>query len=274
VFDAQMHNHAVAMLQMETELRHALERDQLCLCFQPIVSIAEGRIAWFEALVRWRHPRLGLIGPDEFLPLAEETGIILEVDRWVLQRSYQQMARWRRSFDSMPVPGVSVNVSNATLTQGDLLGQVHRLIDATGLSPGELGLALEITETTIMEQMSFAVGLLSQLKPLGIKISVDDFGTGYSSLSYLKRLPIDALKIDRSFVHDLQKDQESLEIVQVIIDLARSLGLEVVAEGIESRQQYERVRAMRSDYCQGYYLSRPVALDTAETMIAEGRQWV
>jgi len=273
VFDTEMHAQAVTMLQMETELRHALERDQLCLCFQPIVSLADGRISWFEALVRWRHPRLGMIRPDEFLPLAEETGIITDVDRWVLQRSYQQLARWRRSFSSVKVPGVSVNVSNASLAQGDILSQVCRLRDATGFGPGELGLALEITETAIMKRIDLTVGLLSELKPLGIKISVDDFGTGYSSLSYLRRLPIDTLKIDRSFVHDLEQDQENLEIVQTIIDLARSLGLKVVAEGIERRPQYERIRAMRGDYCQGYWFSRPVTSEGAEKMIAESRHW-
>jgi EAL domain-containing protein (putative c-di-GMP-specific phosphodiesterase class I) len=273
VFDTEMHAQAVTMLQMETELRHALERDQLCLCFQPIVSLADGGISWFEALVRWRHPRLGLIRPDEFLPLAEETGIIMDVDRWVLQRSYQQMARWRRSYAPLQVPGVSVNVSNASLAQGDLLSQVCRLRDATGMDPGEIGLAMEITETTIMKRIDLTVGLLSELKPLGIKISVDDFGTGYSSLSYLRRLPIDTLKIDRSFVHDLEQDQENLEIVQTIIDLARSLGLAVVAEGIERRPQYERIRTMRTDYCQGYWFSRPVTIEGAEQMIAESRHW-
>ncbi len=270
VFDTEMHAHAVAMLQMETELRLALERDELRLYFQPIVSLASGRLAGFETLVRWEHPQRGLVTPDVFIPLAEEIGIIVELGEWALHAACRQMSVWRDHSKAQTRPlRIGVNVSSRQFAQGDLVGQIRRNVSEAGLSSGPITLTLEITETTIMEHLGEAAEILALLKPLGVQVSVDDFGTGYSSLAYLRRLPIDTLKIDHTFV----QGRGNHEIVRAIIALARNLGLQVVAEGIESREQCDLVRGLQCDYGQGFLFGRAVSEPAATGLITADHQW-
>lgn len=250
----EMNSSSAERLQMETELRHAVRRGQLLLHYQPSADIASGRIAAVEALVRWRHPQHGMIPPDRFIPLADETGLISEIGRWVL---YEACAQTRRWLDAGIKPlKVSVNVSAVQFRQSDLAQVVHCVLEQTGLPPESLD--LEITETVLMQDAHATIAMLQALKNMGVSISVDDFGTGYSSLAYLQRFPIDTLKIDKSFMSSVTEDEHNAAIVRTVIALAKSLNLESIAEGVESSDQVEYLRAAGCDRLQGYYLSRPL----------------
>ena len=252
-------------VELEALLRHAIERGELTLQYQPRVRATDGRMVGIEALVRWRHPTLGLVPPAHFIPLAEETGMIEELDLWVLREACTRAARWRaEGFD----PGrVSVNLSARQFQQAGLAQRVRTVLEDSGLHPACL--ELEITESTVMRDTQEAAEVLRSLKALGVALSIDDFGTGYSSLSYLKRFPIDVLKIDRSFVKDVVEDPNGAAITRAIIALAHGLNLEAVAEGVETVEQLAFLRDNGCDEIQGYYFSRPVWPEQLEAMMKE-----
>ncbi len=266
VFDKAMHDRAVELLQMETDLRRAVERGEFFLQYQPIVSLATGRVSSYEALVRWQHPERGLIPPAGFIPVAEETGLIVPLGLWVLQEACRQMSRWQNEQSVGHEVTISVNLSGKQFSQADLMGQVSGVLRQTGLAPSSL--KLEITESMVMENIETAIDTLGQLRSLGVGLAIDDFGTGYSSLSYLHRFPIDTLKIDRSFVTRMTENSENAEIVRTIVTLARSLEMCVVAEGIEQMEQLAQLRALDCDYGQGYLFSRPVGGRQAAALAA------
>ncbi|WP_243368103.1 bifunctional diguanylate cyclase/phosphodiesterase [Fundidesulfovibrio soli] len=255
-FTRKMREQAMEQLHMENELRHSLKNDDLALHFQPIVSTVDGSLQGFEALVRWNHPSRGMIPPDRFIPLAEETGLILPLGEWVLTQAMRQMAQWRESVTGADSIFITVNISSKQFRQPDLVEVVRRVLEAFALPPSRL--RLEITESVLMEDARGAVDKLARLKSLGVRLLVDDFGTGYSSLSYLQRFPIDGLKIDRSFISGGGDRRENMEIVRTIIALARNLGLGVVAEGVETVEQLESMIELECGSAQGFLFARPM----------------
>jgi EAL domain-containing protein (putative c-di-GMP-specific phosphodiesterase class I) len=267
MFDQTMQLAAVRRLQLEADLRDALAQQQFFLHFQPIVAPRDGRVRGFEALLRWRHPAHGIVSPGEFIPVVEETGLIEPIGAWVLGEACRQLRDWQRDFD--PELSMSVNVSAVQFTGGDLVDVVTRALAETGIAPASL--KLELTESAVMADAEHALAVFAQLKALGVLVSLDDFGTGYSSLSYLRRLPIDTLKIDRSFVSKLDRFDDKRQIVEVVLMLARALGLDVVAEGVETEAELDLLREMGSDLVQGYYYYRPLApIDAARALAAQG----
>jgi len=267
IFDTAMHDRAVALLQLETDLRRAVERCEFVVHYQPIVSLSDDRIRGFEALVRWRHPDRGLLTPSEFISVAEETGLIIPLGLWVLREACGQMARWQESFGPARPLSLSVNISGNQFMQPDLVEQVKRVLEETGFDPRCL--QLEITESSVIENTETVTAMLLQLRSLGIRLSMDDFGTGYSSLSYLHRFPIHTLKIDRSFVSGCGAGEEN-EIVRTIIMLARNMGMEVVAEGVETEEQLASLRDLSCEYGQGFLFSHPLDPDTTARLLSSG----
>jgi EAL domain-containing protein (putative c-di-GMP-specific phosphodiesterase class I) len=233
--------------------------------YQPILSLETNSLAGFEALVRWQHPERGLIGPGDFIPMAEETGMIVSIDRLVLRESCRQMQEWQARFPRGHRLFVSVNLSNKQMVQPDLVGFVSGVLADTGIQPASL--KLEITENVIIETPEDTIAILAQLKSLGVQLYIDDFGTGYSSLSYLHRLPIDGLKIDRSFIQAMGANGENQQIVKMIMHLARDMHIGVIAEGLETEDQLAQVKALHCGFGQGYLFSRPVGCDQAGGMI-------
>jgi diguanylate cyclase (GGDEF)-like protein len=250
-------------VDLESMLRHAIGRGQLALQYQPRISAGGGNMVGVEALVRWRHPVLGLVPPARFIPLAEETGMIEQLDMWVLREACSRAARWRRA--GLPLGRMSVNLSARQFQHAGLIGQVRATLADTGLEPA--GLEIEITESTVMGDTAKAVDVLRSLKSLGVALSIDDFGTGYSSLGYLKRFPLDVLKIDRTFVMDVVGDPSDAAITRAIIDLAHGLRLEAVAEGVETAEQVAFLKANGCDEFQGYYFSSPVWPEQLEHLL-------
>jgi len=265
VFEAHMHAHAVALLNLETDLRHALERNELRVHYQPIVAVPGERVLGFEALVRWQHPQRGLVLPPDFLDVAEDTGLIVPIGRWVLEEACRQVVSWQGRGGAWSDLTMSVNLSGRQLLQPDLPGEVAAILRDTGLDP--LKLRLEITETVIVENAERAVDMLARLRALNIQLHMDDFGTGYSSLSYLHRFQIDTLKIDRSFISAMGDRGENSEIVRTIVTLARNLGIDVIAEGVETAEQLNQLRALGCGQVQGFLFSRPVATDAAAALV-------
>ena len=255
-FEQKMHTRALARLELRSELRRALDEEQFYLDYQPIFSLEHGRPVGVEALVRWRHPTRGRIGPDEFIALTEETGLIVALGRWVLERACVQAHEWQSALAPGQSLSVSVNVAIRQLQEPDFPEIVAEVLARTGLQPGSL--VLEITEGMLADDPDAVVRQLTLLKLLGVRIAVDDFGTGYSSLSHLRQFPIDILKIDKSFIDELHGDDQKANLVQAIINLAESLDLEVIAEGIEHQQQADQLKRMHSPLGQGYLFSRPI----------------
>ncbi|SNS02347.1 diguanylate cyclase (GGDEF) domain-containing protein [Humidesulfovibrio mexicanus] len=270
VFTPRMLLHAVERLTLEQELRRALEQGQFVVHYQPIWDLSSTRLVGFEALVRWAHPERGMVGPGSFIALAEETGIILDLGRVVLTRACADLAEWRERDPAARKLFVAVNLSNKQFCQHTLVEQVSEILRRTRLPADRL--KLEITESTIMVNAESALVMLKRLKALGVQISIDDFGTGYSSLSYLQRFPVDTLKVDRSFVGRLGLDPENQEIVRAIVALAHSLGLDVVAEGVEESGQAAMLRALGCECVQGFYFSRPLDVDRAQETIGAQRE--
>jgi diguanylate cyclase (GGDEF)-like protein len=270
MFDKVMHARAVALLQLENDLRRAIEREEFRVFYQPIVSLETDRIVGFEALIRWRHPEQGYVSPTEFIPVAEETGLIIEIGQWVLGEACGQMREWQRQSPDLRALTLSVNLSGKQFTQPDLIEQIKRILDRTNFDPRSL--KLEITESVVMENAETASMMLTQLRALGVQLSIDDFGTGYSSLSYLHRFPVTTLKIDRSFISRMSAGLENSEIVRTILTLAGNLGMEVVAEGVETEEQLAQLKSMRCDYAQGYLFSKPVDADAAAALFKQRDQ--
>jgi diguanylate cyclase (GGDEF)-like protein/PAS domain S-box-containing protein len=268
VFDASMHAKAVHLMTLETDLRKALERMEFRLHYQPIVSLEDSSLTGFEALIRWVHPKLGMVSPMDFIPLAEDTGMIIPIGRWVLWQSCKQLSEWQKLFVDGRTLTMSVNISGKQLQDMDLVRQVQAILKETGLEP--TALKLEVTESAIMENPERAAAILNSLRDAGIKLSLDDFGTGYSSLSYLHRFPFHNLKIDRSFVSKLEAGDKDTEIVKVINSLAKNLGMDVVAEGIETEGQWALLHRLACGYGQGYYFSKPLEDSAARKLIESG----
>jgi EAL domain-containing protein (putative c-di-GMP-specific phosphodiesterase class I) len=265
LFDASMHARAMKLLQVESDLRRAVEHHELVVYYQPIMSLETGRVRGFEALVRWQHPQQGLISPADFIPVAEETGIIVPVGQWVLGEACRQARIWQDQFPSDPPLTISVNISAKQFAQPGLIEQVEQVLKESGLAPGSL--QLELTESVVMESIETATDLLHRLRALGVALSIDDFGTGYSSLNYLHNFPLDTLKIDRSFVSQIAGNNENTEIVQTIVTLARSLGMNVVAEGIETELQLASLQALECEGGQGYLFAKPMHTKAAEAFL-------
>ncbi|HEY0430010.1 MAG TPA: EAL domain-containing protein [Pyrinomonadaceae bacterium] len=268
IFDSEMHVRNMNVLKVETDLRHAVERGEFEVFYQPIVSLATGEIREFEALIRWQHPQHGLVAPNEFISVAEETGLIIPIGKWILEESCRQTSEWQERFPELDTLSISVNLSAKQLMHPALMSQVIEILEKTGLNP--LCLKLEVTESTVMEHSEAALAVLNDLRKLGVAFSTDDFGTGYSSLSYLHRFPFERLKIDRSFINKMDLDDKSEAIVRTILMLGQNLNIETVAEGIETEKQLERLRLLGCPFGQGYLFSRPVNAESAERFLREG----
>lgn len=271
VFDADMRASVIARLQLETDMRRALERNEFRNFYQPIVALDSGRIVGFEALMRWQHPTRGMIGPEEFIFVAEETGLIRELGWWSLREACRQMTNWRGRSEACFDLTISVNLSAKQLLQQHLVPEMQKLLSQTGL-PAE-ALKLEITESAVMADPAAAAEMLQQIKSLGIRLAIDDFGTGYSSLSYLHRFPLDTLKIDRSFISGEAENGGSMEIARTIMPMAKNLRLDVVAEGVETIEQVALLKKLQCKYAQGYYFSRPVAPEDVPPLLSEEPAW-
>jgi len=271
VFDADMRANVMARLQLETDLRLALERGEFQNFYQPIVALASGEIVGFEALSRWQHPTRGFVGPNEFIPVAEETGLIRELGWWNLREACRQISEWRASAIAHRHLTISVNLSAKQFLQPNLVEDIRKLLSELGLPPEAL--KLEITESTVMADPSAAAEMLQQMKALGIRLAIDDFGTGYSSLSYLHRFPLDTLKIDRSFISGMGDAGEGMEIARTILPMANNLRLDVVAEGVETIQQVALLQKLHCKYAQGYYFSRPLSAEGAAELLAGELTW-
>lgn len=271
VFDEKMHTRAVSLLELETDLRYAIERQEFELHYQPIVDLENLQLAGFEALVRWNHPTFGQISPDRFIPVSESTGLIVPMTLMILQMACSQLVDWQKLFPASSPRFVSVNISGVHFGDPALVEQIKDVLAATGINPRCL--KLEITETAIMENGENAVAMLREIKDLGVQLSIDDFGTGYSSLGYLQQFPIDTLKIDRVFIRSMEDGRQNGEIVRAVLALANSMNLEVVAEGIESIHQYHQLRILSCHYGQGFLFSRPVSKDDAESLLGDSGRW-
>jgi len=271
IFNTSMHAQAVARLQMETELRQAIERQEFQVYYQPIVLLETGRMTGFEALVRWQHPQRGLLSPANFVPLAEETGLISLIDQWVLRHACHKIQKWQKQIPASGRLTISVNLSNKYFTQPNLVEQISQILQETSLDGHSL--KLEITENVLMENGESAIAKLSKLKVLGIRLAIDDFGTGYSSLGRLHHFPIDELKIDRSFVSKIGTGEGNLEITETIVTLAQKLSVDVTAEGIETIEQLALLKEIRCGYGQGYFFSVPLDSSAAEALIIAQPQW-
>jgi diguanylate cyclase (GGDEF)-like protein/PAS domain S-box-containing protein len=270
VFQAGMGPIALQQLVLDSDLRRAVERKEFIVYYQPIVEIATNRMKGMEALVRWEHPERGLVSPEEFIPLAEETGLILPIGRWVLEHACRQARTWEAEFAFDPPLVISVNLSGRQFQHPQLVAEVSRTLKRTGLNPGSL--MLEITESIAMESIASTLDTLNQLKQLGVLIAIDDFGTGYSSLNYLQRFPLDILKLSKGLADKLDHGTDDSVIVRSVIMLAETLGLNVVAEGVETTEKVLHLRGLQCDYAQGYYFGEPLPADMMDIMLAREHQ--
>jgi len=264
IFDETMRKDVLRYLQLETDLRHAINNQDFMIYYQPIVSLETNRIFGFEALLRWHHEKRGFIPATEFIPLAEETGLIVPIGIWVLQEACQQIRVWQEQFPSDPPLTISINVSNKQISQPDFIRQIKHILELTALNPQSL--KLEITESFLMEDKKIET-VLSQLKEMDIQIHIDDFGTGYSSLSYIQQFPVSALKIDRSFINKMGLEGEDSEIVKAIVNLAHNLKMDVIAEGVEKEEHLSILKALKCKYVQGYFFSQPLNSQEANNLL-------
>ncbi len=271
LFDPEMNAHAKSRLELEADLRHALERDELLLHYQPIISFESGRLSSFEALIRWQHPERGLVPPDQFIPIAEENGLIVPLGRWVLQQACEQLADWQDRYPQSRSLSMAVNLSSRQFEDPGLVDQVAETIEATGID--SRALKLEMTESVVMARTRENARLLKELREIGVRLMIDDFGTGYSSLANLASFPLDTLKIDRSFVNRMEFEEEKAEIVSTITTLAHNLGLDVVAEGVETEAQLRMLRDLKCQHGQGYYFSGAVDNESASAWLSSSPAW-
>ena len=272
VFTKELRERFLERIRFEMDLRHALDREELSMHYQPIVSLGDGRLIGFEALLRWHHSEFGFIPPNKFIPVAESSGLIQPITVWILRQTTQQLAEWQKISPAYRDLVVSVNISGKHLTKDDLIDDVENTLADSGIRPETL--KLEITESTAMENAEHTINLLNRLKQIGVQLSIDDFGTGFSSLSYLQRLPFDTLKIDRSFVYSVGENGENSEILQTIISLAKNLKMRVIAEGIETNSQLAVLQNLGCDYGQGYLLAKPKSKDETEKLLYQHPAWL
>lgn len=272
VFTKDLRERFLERAGLELDLRHAVDRGELSMHYQPIVSLTDGHLVGFEALLRWQHPEFGFIPPNKFIPIAEESGLIQPITVWILQETCSQLAKWQRISQTFKNLIVSVNISGKHLATDDLIDDVELALESSKLPPATL--KLEITESTAMENAEHTINVLHRLKQIGVQLSIDDFGTGYSSLSHLHRLPFDTLKIDRSFVSRVGDNGENSEILQTIISLAKNLKMRVIAEGIETESQLAVLQNLGCDYGQGYLMAKPQTRENAEKMLYESRTFL
>jgi diguanylate cyclase (GGDEF)-like protein/PAS domain S-box-containing protein len=265
VFDTAMRDRVIAASQIENDLRRAIEREEFTVYYQPILSLSNGAIEGFEALLRWHHPQRGVVSPAQFIPIAEEMGLIIQLDLWILRQACRQMKTWQEQYPDAPPFSISVNLSSKQFRQPNLIREIVQILEATFLESNRL--KLEITEGALIENPELAAITLAQLRELGVSLSLDDFGTGYSSLSYLHRFPVNTIKIDRDFISRIGNDQEGLEIVRTIVMLGQTLGMDVVAEGIETEQQLTLLQQLQCKCGQGYFFSKPLPVN-------EGEDWL
>ncbi|MEH2002295.1 MAG: EAL domain-containing protein [Nostoc sp.] len=270
IFDSTMYIQVTKLLELEMDLRRAVERQEFLIHYQPIVLLGTYKIIGFEALVRWQHPQHGLVFPGSFIPLAEETGLIIPIGYWVLREACRQMHAWQIQFPADPPLTISVNLSTKQFSDPALIEKINQIVQETDLEGSNL--KLEITESVLMGNIQLTSFMILQLQEMNIQLQLDDFGTGYSSLSYLHRFPSSALKIDRSFIAKIGANEESLEIIQTIISLAKNLNKDVIAEGVETAEQLAQLRAMKCKYAQGYFFSKPLDSKSIERLIAFGIQ--
>jgi diguanylate cyclase (GGDEF)-like protein len=269
VFEPTMHAAIVARHALSAELKRSMGRGELAVFYQPIVELDTGRIAGAEALVRWRHPTRGLVSPDEFIPLAEENGLILTLGRWVMAEACEQVAAWERGPGLTDNFFLSVNLSPVQLQQAEFLAEIESILKATGLAPQRL--VVELTETAMFQDTETTIAKLASLKRLGVRIALDDFGTGYSSLGYLRRFPVDILKIAREFVVPSDRDADEWAFAHAIVVLGHTLGLQIIAEGIEEAAQADRLRGLGCELGQGFFFARPVEAGAIEVAMARER---
>jgi diguanylate cyclase (GGDEF)-like protein/PAS domain S-box-containing protein len=267
VFDKSMHVNALDRLELEIDLRHATERREFVLYYQPIVSLHNRSIIGFEALVRWNHPQRGFLLPMEFIPLAEETGLIIPLSLWIIREACTQMRIWQEQSPDVSQLVVSINISPVHFKHPAFVDQIRNVLDETGLNPEYL--SIEITETVMMDNTEHMISVLTELKDIGVKIHIDDFGTGYSSLSYLQRFPINTLKIDRSFIGRLTGTGKDTEIVQSIINMAHNMKMHVIAEGVEKAENLEILENLKCEFAQGYFFSHPLNTHEAEKLLLQ-----
>jgi diguanylate cyclase (GGDEF)-like protein len=265
IFDPVQQREASARVAMEERIREALDTDEMLLHYQPIVSLTEPRIVGLEALIRWPLPGGGIVPTEEFIPVAERSGLIAHVGWWTMERAARQIMQWHKEVPADPPVAVMVNIPGRQFSEPELIPSVHRILEETGLDAEHLH--LEITETSAMADLDRSVATLHKLKDLGVHLHVDDFGTGYSSLSYLHRFPVDSLKVDRSFVTNLHERPENLAIVRTVVDLARSLGLSVVVEGIETVEQLALIKELECDYAQGWLFAKALSPPQMEEVL-------
>jgi diguanylate cyclase (GGDEF)-like protein/PAS domain S-box-containing protein len=270
IFDSAMREQIMLRLEIESALRQAIEKEELDVFYQPVVDVRLGRIVWFEALVRWQHPTRGLLLPNEFVPLADETGLIIKLDRLVMRKAAAQLVKWQEQFNSNPPIGVSVNISGKHINQIDFVDYITKTLSETGLSPSSLN--LEITENAVMGNYEIILDVLDKLNEHGIQVQIDDFGVGYSSLNYLSHYAIKVLKIDRSFTSKILKDPNYMKIVQAIIKLTHGLGLTVVAEGVETKEQLTQLSKLDCEYIQGKLISMPADIQKIASLLQKERQ--
>lgn len=270
VFDNSLRDRALQRLELETDLRRAIEREEFEVYYQPITSLKLGTLSGFEALARWKHPTKGYIQPAEFIPICEETGLIIPLGNWLLKEACQTVYNWQLKYPEHPAIRMSVNLSGHQFRESHLIEEVEKVLEETGLS-GRF-LKLEITESTLIDNLDTVTDIILHLRKKQIQFSIDDFGTGYSSLSYLHRFPVDTIKIDRSFVSQMQADDNSA-IVKAIITLAHMLNMDVIAEGIETTSQLAQLRLLQCEYGQGFFFSKPLSKNEAENLIASSPQW-
>jgi EAL domain-containing protein (putative c-di-GMP-specific phosphodiesterase class I) len=267
IFDTSMLAAAEERLQLEVDLRHALDRQELEVYYQPIMSLVEGRLCGFEALLRWHHPTRGLVAPGTFIPAAEETGLIVPIGTWVLETACRQMRAWDREFPAFADLVISVNLSARQCMQPDLLATVTRILDDTGLAPQRV--KLEITEGIVLENTDVVARILQDLRAVGVQLGLDDFGMGYSALSYLQRFPFQTIKIDRTFVSGVH-DGANAEIIRAIVSLAQGLDMNVTAEGVETGDQLTRLKELACGFGQGFYFHQPLTSGDARRILAAG----
>ena len=270
IFDQAMYNETLKLIELENNLRLALGRHEFMMYYQPIISLKNNNLVGFEALIRWKHPERGFISPTEFIPIAEDTGLILDIGEWLLEEACQQLQKWRQKFAFSPLVNslkMNINLACQQLQEPNFIAKLDRILVETGLD-GRF-LKLEITESALIEPGGNIQRTLKQIRNRNIKLSIDDFGTGYSSLSYLRRFPIDNLKIDRSFIEQMNFDSENFEIVKLIVTLAKTLGMDTISEGVETLQQLNQLKALGCEFGQGYLFSRPLEPKAVESMLSQ-----